>query len=129
MNLIDSSGWTHYFVNGPLSEYYADLVGKPEELITPTVVLYEVYKIIKRQFDEEKALLATSQIEKTFLVPLSQTVAYRAADLSLEYKLSMADAIIYATADLHNAKLITSDRDFKNLPKVTYISPTEEEAT
>ncbi|OGW81740.1 MAG: hypothetical protein A3C47_02490 [Omnitrophica bacterium RIFCSPHIGHO2_02_FULL_51_18] len=126
MNLIDSSGWAHYFMNGPLAEYYAELVGDPKELVTPTVVLYEVYKIIKREFDEEKALLASSQIEKTLLVPLSQTIAYRAADFSLEYKMSMADAIIYATADLHGAQIITSDKDFKGLPKVTYISPTEE---
>ena len=127
MNLIDSSGWVHYFMNGPLAEYYAEFVSEPKELVTPTVVLYEVYKILKRELDEEKALLASSQIEKTLLVPLSQIVAYRAADLSLEHKMTMADAIIYATADLHEAQIITSDKDFKGLPKVTYISPVESE--
>lgn len=128
MTVVDSSGWIEYFMNGPLAERYAEIVSKPSELLTPTIVLYEVYKILKRELDEEQALLAGAQIEKTHVVPLSQMIAYRAADVSLAHKITMADAIVYATADLHNARIITSDKDFKNLPRVTYISPIEEES-
>jgi predicted nucleic acid-binding protein len=35
--------------------------------------------------------------------------------------LSMGDAIIYATARQHGARLVTSDAPFSNLPGVTMI--------
>jgi predicted nucleic acid-binding protein len=39
---------------------------------------------------------------------------------SAEYSLSFADSIIYATARFHNARLITSDNHFQDLPGVTF---------
>ena len=33
----------------------------------------------------------------------------------------MADAIVYATAQAHNATLVTSDADFKDLAQVVYL--------
>ncbi|MCP4662434.1 MAG: type II toxin-antitoxin system VapC family toxin, partial [bacterium] len=44
-----------------------------------------------------------------------------AADLSLEFRLAMADAIVYATARSYQVELVTSDADFVDLPEVTYI--------
>ena len=123
LSLVDSSGWIEYFMNGPLAEPYEKYLSKSREVITPTLVLFEVYKKIKNELDEEQALLAAAQMEKTNLIPLSAAIAYRAADVSLEYKLALADSVIYATADIQGARLITSDADFKNLPKVLYLEP------
>ena len=122
MTVIDSLGWVHYFMNGDLAEAYADYISKPGNIVTPTVVLYEVFKILKSQLGEEAALGAAAQMTKTNTFPLTGELAYFAANISLEYKLSMADAIIYATAQAHQATLVTSDADFKGLPKVDYIS-------
>jgi predicted nucleic acid-binding protein len=55
------------------------------------------------------------------VVELDQTLALEAADYSLEHKLHMADAIIYATARHHQAELCTSDENLKGLPGVNYI--------
>jgi predicted nucleic acid-binding protein len=44
----------------------------------------------------------------------------KAADLSLDHQLAMADAIVYATAILHDATVVTSDSDFESLPGVIY---------
>jgi predicted nucleic acid-binding protein len=44
-----------------------------------------------------------------------------AANASLSYQLAMADAIIYATALTHKAKLVTSDADLGSLPDVVYL--------
>lgn len=33
----------------------------------------------------------------------------------------MADAIVYAIALVHNAKLVTSDADLASLPGITYL--------
>ena len=122
MIIVDSCGWMHYFMNGDLAEQYVPYLSKFDHIMTPTIVLYEVYKKIRTEFGEEHAFLAASQIEKTQLIPLSSSLACHAADISIEHKISMADAIIYATANSHQATLVTSDADFKGLPNVSYIS-------
>jgi len=126
MIIIDSSGWLHYFMNGDLAEPYSEYLTKRfGEIITPSIVLYEVYKKLRREVDEEMLEDCLSQLEKTNLVEFSPDLSYRAAELSLEHRLAMADSIIYATAEAYDAKLVTSDKDFKNLPSVEYISPEE----
>ena len=107
-------------MDGPLAGTYARHVKHPNDVLTPTLVLYEVYKVVKRQRSEEDALLAAAQIGKTQLIPLTDTIALTAADASLTYHLAMADAIVYATALIHKATLVTSDADLAALPGVTY---------
>ena len=121
MNLVDSSGWLEYFTDGPLANAYAHHLKALDQVLTPTVVLYEVYKVIKRERTEEEALAAVAQIGKTRLVPLSDTIALTAADVSLAYRVAMADAIVYATSLTEKAKLVTSDADLASLPGVTYL--------
>lgn len=121
MTLIDSSGWLEFFTGGPLAGDYAHHLKELEQIVTPTIVLYEVYKVIKRQRSEEEALAAAAQMGKTHLVPLTDSIALTAADVSLSHQLAMADAIVYATALTENAKLITSDADLAALPGVSYL--------
>ena len=121
MILIDSSGWLEYFTEGPLANDYAHHLKHLNEIITPTIVLYEVYKIIKRSHSEEEALAAIAQMSKTRILPLTDTIALQAADISLNHHVAMADAIVYATAVNEAAKLITSDADLAPLPGVTYL--------
>ena len=120
MLLVDSSGWLEFFMDGPLASTYAQHLKHPNDVLTPTIVVYEVYKVIKRQRSEEEALTAAAQMGKTQLVPLNDTIALTAADASLTYELAMADAIVYATALTHKAKLVTSDADLGSLPGVVY---------
>ena len=83
---------------------------------TPAVVVYEVYKKIKRERGEEMAKLCVAQMERTRGVPVDQALALRAADLGLQFSLPMADALVLATARALGAELITSDTDFKDVP-------------
>ena len=121
MLLVDSSGWLEFFMDGPLADTYAQHLKHPNNVLTPTIVLYEVYKIIKRQRSEEEALTAIAQMGKTQVIPLNDTIALTAADASLTYQIAMADAIVYATALTHKAKLVTSDADLAALPGVVYL--------
>ena len=125
MRVIDSSGWIEYFLNGPVAERYAHFLERPQEIITPTIVLYEVYKKVKKESDQEWALEAAEQMERTQVADLSSAIAYEAADWSLSEGLAMADAIVYTTARFYKAELVTSDIDFKGLPGVRFISSKE----
>lgn len=108
-------------MDGPLAPAYAAHLKNPAEIVTPSVILYEVYKIVKRRRSEEEALAAVAQIGKTRVVPLDDQVALTAADVSLAHHLAMADAIVYATAVRSGATLITSDSDLAPLPGVVYL--------
>lgn len=121
MTLVDSSGWIDFFLEGPRAAAYAPHLKHPEAIVTPTIVLYEVYKVIKRQRSEEHALAAVAQMGKTRIVPLTDTIAFAAADVSLRYRVAMADAIVYATALAEAAKPVTSDADLAKLPGVTFV--------
>ncbi|MBI3169417.1 MAG: PIN domain-containing protein [Chloroflexi bacterium] len=52
------------------------------------------------------------------IVDLDRQIAINAAKISNELKLAMADSIILATAQLHNATLWTQDEHFKDLDGV-----------
>lgn len=121
MTVVDSSGWLEFFTDGPLANAYGHYLKELQTVITPTIVLYEVYKAIKRQRSEEEALVAAAQMGKTRMVPLTDSIALTAADVSLAYRVAMADAIVYATAMVEEATLVTSDVDLASLPRVRYL--------
>jgi predicted nucleic acid-binding protein len=119
-SLVDSSGWLEFFTDGPLASRYFHYLEKLQDVVVPTLVIYEIYKKIKKERTEEEALVAIAHIGKAKIMPLDDTLAMSAADISLKYNLPMADAIIYATALQEDAKLITSDSHFLHLDNVVY---------
>ncbi len=118
--LIDTCGWIEWLSDGELSEMYQPYFLQTDDLIVPTSVQFELYKWVTRKTNTQAALAAVALTEQTQVVPLTTSIALLAADLSIEHKLSFADAIIYATAQFHQAELITSDNHFKNLSNVKY---------
>jgi predicted nucleic acid-binding protein len=98
------------------------LLGEPARIVTPTIVLYEVYKVLRRDESEEHAVRAVAQMMKTNVVPLTATIALEAADLALEHGLATADAIIYATGRDQGAEVVTTDADLGRLPGMLFFS-------
>lgn len=121
MFLVDSSGWIEYFTDSPLAAQYSKYLKDPAKIVTPSIVIYEVYKKIKKERTEEDALLAASLINKTIVVSLTESIALLSADISLKYSLPMADAIVYATAMENNCTVVTGDSHFKGLDRVIFI--------
>ena len=122
--VVDSSGWIEFATDGPLADRYEDHLRHADMVLTPSIVVYEVYKRLKRDGTQVLADAFAAAMGKTRIIAFDDTLALHAADLSLEYGLAMADAIVYATARHHRAKLITSDPDFKDLPGVFYLKKT-----
>lgn len=119
--LVDSSGWIEFFTGGPLAERYVAYLTPLSQVVTPTIVLYEVYKKIKRERGEETAVLFAGRLSATQVVPLTDSIAFLAADVSLRHGLAMADAIVYATAQDQGVEVVTGDADLKDLPGVVYV--------
>ena len=124
MNIVDSSGWLEYFSDGPNADRFAEPLGNVSELLMPTIILYEVFKVVCRQRGEDSALQAVALMQQARVVELSSSIALLAAKLSLEVKIPMADSTILATAQTNNATLWTQDNDFEGMPGVRYFPKT-----
>ena len=121
MIIVDSCGWLEWFTDGKLADEYKEYLATPDNILMPAIILYEVYKVLKREVGEEKALLAAAYMKKYPVVPLDDTLALAAADIALQEKLATADAIIVAISRAHNCRIISSDADLKDLVNVDYI--------
>ena len=121
MNVVDSSGWLEYFEGGLNAKKFSAPIKETEMLVVPTICIYEISKVILRESDENHLLQALAAIQKGQVIDLSPSISTAAAKISLQYKLPMADSIIYATAKNQNATLWTQDVDFKGMPSVNYI--------
>jgi predicted nucleic acid-binding protein len=121
MNVVDSSGWIEYFVNGKNASFFNSPIRDTDNLLVPTICLYEVFKRILLELGEDEALQATGIMSLGIVVELNRDIAIHAANISLELKLAMADSIILATARANHATLWTQDEHFKGLDEVKYV--------
>ena len=121
MNVVDSSGWLEYFGKGLHAERYTPLIQDSARLVVPVICIYEVFKRVAQQRDEEEALKAVGLMTTGQVVELTLEIALQAALLSIDNKLPMADSMLLAADRQHNAILWTQDEHFKGLEGVEYI--------
>ena len=112
-----------HLTDGPLAGAYEEHLGA-DDLVVPTIVLYEVCKFMQRAVSAEAAEDVAARMRESLIVPLDERLAVEAAGASLRHGLAMVDAIVYATAQAMGATLVTSDADFRSLPDVEYLPPT-----
>lgn len=124
MNVVDSCGWLEYFANGANAEFFAPAIEAIDELVVPSLTLFEVFKRILQQRTDADALRAVALMRQGRQVDLSDTQALGAARLSVELKLPMADSIILYTARWHGATLWTQDAHFESIPGVAFVRKT-----
>ena len=121
MNLVDSSGWLEFFADGPNGSFFATPLENVDELVVPTISIYEVFKSVLRQRDESAGLQAVALMKQGQIIDLTTDISMKAAKLSLEHKIPMADSIILATGRLYQATVWTQDNDFKGINDVQFI--------
>lgn len=122
--LVDTCGWIEWLTEGVLAAEFEPWLSDIEAVCVPTSVQFELYKWVKRECSETQALEVVALTEQGVVVPLNTSISLFAADLATQYKLSFADAIIYATAQQQGVQLVTSDDHFEGLPGVEYFRKT-----
>jgi predicted nucleic acid-binding protein len=120
MNVVDSIAWLEYFASGPNAGFFAKAIEDTEQLIVPTLSLFEVFKRVLEQRGEGDALQAVAVMRQGMVVDLDGAIVLRGAKLSAEHRLPMADGIILATAKSYDATVWTQDADFENVLGVQY---------
>ncbi len=118
LNLVDSSGWLEYLTGTDRARLYSPAIKDKKNLIVPVISIYEVVKRILREGNDTDAKQAIHAMTEGRLVNLDLSLTLDA----VQYKLPLADSIIYATAMRFEATLWTQDEDFKKLPNVRYFA-------
>ena len=116
--VLDSSCWIEYFRDTLRAELFAPVADFPDQLVVPIVTIYEVTKKMRRELDSSIAAFAESVMCRGRVIDIDMTVTRLATTLPLP----LADSLIYATAQLHNATLWTQDAHFEGLPGIKYFS-------
>ena len=112
--------WLSYFAGDANATEFSIPIENIEELIVPSITIIEVFKYILRQRGEDMALQAIAHMEQGNVISLDSSLAINAAKYGIDYKLPLADSIIYATGRKFNALIWTQDIDFKALEGVKY---------
>ncbi|MCL2804619.1 MAG: type II toxin-antitoxin system VapC family toxin [Treponema sp.] len=120
MNVIDSSFWLEYFAGTQAGDIVSDIIEETSKLIVPTITVYEVFKKLLIERNEDDALLAVGYMKQGSIIDLTEELSLSAAEISKNLKLPMADSIIYATSLKYNCILWTLDDHFENLKSVNY---------
>jgi predicted nucleic acid-binding protein len=120
VNVVDSSAWLEYLADGPNAGFFAPSIEAVDELLVPSVSLYEVFKHFLRERGEDAALQVLAAMQQGKVVELDAVLAAQAARLSLTERLPMADSVMLATARAHVATLWTQDADFEGKAGVRY---------
>jgi len=121
VNVVDSSGWLEYFGDGPNADFFAPPIQKVEQLLVPTLSLFEVFKRIAQQRGEGDALQAVAVMRQGRVVELTAPLAVDSARVSIQERLPLADSIMLATARTYGAVFWTQDADFKSIDGVRFV--------
>ena len=125
--VIDSYAWIEYFTGSELGEKVKSLIESSEEKLTPTICLAEVYAKTLKVENQELAEKQKAFIkEKSALVFLDEPIAVESARQNVRLKKEidgwgLADSIVYATATIKKAEVVTGDDHFKKLKNVLFI--------
>ena len=116
--LVDSTGWLEYLTEDSKAAAFGHYLEGEASIVVPSVVIYEVYRHLAKHRGRALADRFASQALLRKVVALDETVALAAANVSLDHRLNGTDAIVYATARVCQAQLVTANTRFRGLPSV-----------
>jgi len=120
LNVVDSSGWIEYLVGGPNATFFERPLQDLEGLLVPSISILEVYRHVLRERGRQDALAVAASMRQGRAVDLDGALAIEAAEIGASLGLPLADSVIYAVAQAHDALLWTQDADFDGLEGVEY---------
>jgi predicted nucleic acid-binding protein len=124
MNIVDASCWLEFFTGSSVGDEVAPIIEDTKNLLVPSITIYEVFKKLFIELDEDKALFAIAHMKQGTVINLDTDGAIYAAKIGKEHKLPMADSIIYAVTQTYDAVLWTQDKHYRDLPSVHYFEKT-----
>lgn len=122
--VLDAFAWVEYFLGSERGEKVKGFI-EGSKCITPTIVIAELsakYSSEGKDFANKLKFIKFN----TNVAVLNDEIAALSGKLKIEQRktkkeFGMADSIIYATAIVYNAKIITGDPHFNNIKEAVMI--------
>lgn len=125
MNVVDSSGWVEYFQDSPRADLFALAIEQRDQLLVPTIALFEVHKVLSRKLPAELVERCLDVMRLGRVLDLTDRRAIAASKVASQHRLAMADAAMYSMAQEQSATFWTQDVDYKGLPGVRFFAKPE----
>lgn len=122
MVLVDTSAFIEWLTGSPTGEKLNAMMPGQSDRLMPTMVQLELAKWLTREVGDDKADQVIAFTQVCPITSLDTEIALAAAETCRAHKLATADSIVFVTARLRGANLLTCDAHFKGLPGVTLIS-------
>jgi predicted nucleic acid-binding protein len=119
--ILDSSGWLEYLTADTKADLFAQYFEGHRPILVPAIVLYEVRKVLLLRQTKDITDIFMSQALRRTIIPVDEEIALLAAAVTIQFRLAMGDALLYATSEREKAEFVTSDPHFKDLPRVTLL--------
>ncbi len=120
--LIDNNAISNYF-SGLFTEKGMDFMAEVFDQ-TPTIsVITEIEALSWINPDKSKEQIVNAFVRDALILALTPAVVAQCVSIRRSRKIKTPDAIMAATAIVHNLTLITSDSDFKNISGLQVIDP------
>jgi len=125
--LFDSHALLAFFQNEEGAEIVAEIlqraVKKRLDRLICVINLGEIIYITKRRFGDSKKLEVLARVHQLGLqvLPVPQSLVFKAAEIKAQYPISYADCFALACAMKHSARVVTGDPDFKKIAHLVSI--------
>jgi len=125
--LFDSHALLVFFQNETGANIVYEILQKSREehidRLICVINLGEIVYITKRMFGDQKKIEILGRIHQLGfkVLPVPDTLVYQAAEIKAEYPISYADCLVIASAQEHNATIVTGDPEFKNVDHLVKI--------
>lgn len=114
----DTWAWVEYWKGNDRVRGYIE---GPDARITSMITIAELERFYGTDKERMDQMVSTIR-SRSLLVPVDLVIARAAGRVRREMKEGgIADAIIYATALRHRAKVVTGDPHFRRLPEVIFV--------
>jgi predicted nucleic acid-binding protein len=119
--VLDANAVVDYVQNGPgtakVESLLVDAFRQQRPLLISVLNWGEVFYLMWQRVGEEKARQVLADLSRLpiRIVPVDLPQALKAGELKVLHKIPYVDCLAAALATLHQATLVTSDRDFEKL--------------
>ncbi len=110
--LLDSSVWIEWLSRGKRLTTCQRYMDKCLIVGVPSLIIFEVCRKVTSKVSDDEALRVAAWLRTYGTLNLTDEIALHAVDLSISYKIEMADSIVLAHAIREGAQLLTLDNDF-----------------
>jgi len=120
--LIDNNVISNYFT-ATFSEKVMYFISNVIDQTPNISVITEIEALSWNAPDEIYETIIKDFIESANILPLSKKVVTESVKIRRSRKIKTPDAIIAATAIVHDFTLLSSDLDFKRIPNLKIVNP------